>query len=235
MLNVPKKTDIVEIKSIWVPRSDGSVVIRGLGYTRNRNLHGIVKKKLNDVSQMLELDADDRRPAEIQGQIEFSPQDILRLRTLVKTNTMWPHFCHTRSRQWSGKTSEERERKAPLVCRGKFCVQYRNARARRDNKPDHDRSYTRLREAEADEGKRESDKALRFNWRGKTHRGGSYKPFASGQDQQFTFGDAFCSAGGVSRGAVMAGFKVSPRYLEPRAQLTLLAACVWCGQLPCCL
>lgn len=209
------------------------MTIRGLGYTRNRNLRGIVKKELNEITQMLELDTDDRCPAEIQGQVEFSPQNILKLRTLVKTNTMWPDYSHRRSSRWSGKTREERESEAPLVCRAKFCVQYRDARARRDNKPDHDRAYIRLRETEADEGKRESDKALRFNWRGKTHRGGSYKPSATGQDQQYTCGDAFCSAGGVSRGAVMAGFKVSPRYFE--ASLTSakpVAACVRCGQRP---
>ncbi|KAG8161256.1 hypothetical protein KVR01_009520 [Diaporthe batatas] len=202
------KAQFVDIGSIWVSKSDGSVIIRGLGYTRNRNLRGMLKKRLNEVSQVLETEFHDQRPANVQCQIEFSPKDILRLRTLVKTNAMWDVYNYVNYRRWRNKTVQERETKAPLVCRGKFCVQYRDARARRDNKPSHDRAYIRLREAEADEGKRESDKALRFNWRGKTQRGGSHKPSASGQDQRFTFGDTFCGAGGVSRGAVMAGFKL---------------------------
>ncbi|KAF5621744.1 DNA (cytosine-5-)-methyltransferase [Fusarium sp. NRRL 52700] len=76
-----------------------------------------------------------------------------------------------------------------------------------------------------------SDEILRNRWRGTTAKGGSWNPFSGGHlidleserpneedrshGQQYTLFDSCSGAGGVSRGALMAGFKV--RYALDKA------------------
>jgi len=218
----------VEVKSIWVSRSDGSVIIRGLPYTRNRNLQGCLEFQKNEVSQVLEIDSDDKRPNEAQALIEISPQQILQVRALNKTNSKYPDCRYGNDPQWLTRTPKEQEEQGPFTCRWKLYVEYRDARARQDNNKVYvTKAHLRMTQAEADEAFRVSDQEVKRKWRGRTHRGGSHKPSTAREDQQYTFGDTFCSAGGASRGAVLAGLKVSLRQLEAR----VLRAYLTCWQL----
>jgi DNA (cytosine-5)-methyltransferase 1 len=187
------------------------VLIRGLPYTRNRNLRGALEAKINEVSQVLEVDSDDKRPAEEQAQVEVSPPQILRERVLNKTNFEYPHKRYGGDdEKWVARTPKQREEQGPLTCRWKSSARYRDARDRRDHNKFGDMGiHTRIRQAEADEGFRECDKTLRLRFRGKTVRGGSYKPTPPGREQRYIFADIFCGAGGTSHGAVMADLKVS--------------------------
>lgn len=195
------------------------MIIRGLPYTRNRNLPGSLDNKRNEVCQVLEIDADDHRSDEDQALVQINPRQILRARVLNKTNTIYPQHRFGGDRQWHGKTDSELEKQAPLTCRCKSRIQYRDARFREHDKPDT-WALVRLTEAEADGRFRIPDKELKADFRGRTQRGGSFKPQvinldeprvpATRNDRQYTFADVFCGAGGATRGAAMARFKVSP-------------------------
>lgn len=182
------------------------MIIRGLPYTRTRNLHGLLENKRNEVCQLLEIDADDQRPDEAQALVEISPHQVMQVRTLNMTNAKYPTHKYGGEQQWLRKTPEVREEQGPLTCRWKFHIQYQNARARQDNKV-YDGALIKLRQTEADDRFRESDEVLWSTWRGRKYPGGSGEHTT--KDQKRTFGDAFCSAGGASRGADMAGLKVS--------------------------
>lgn len=207
----------MEIKSIWASKSDGSVIIRGLPYTRNRNLRGQLDNKRNELSQVLEIDANDQRSDEAQALFQISPRQILRVRILNKTNADYRRYCFGGERQWRGKTNSELEEQAPLTCRWKYRIEYKDARFRKYDKPDFP-SVMKLTEAEADGRFRVSDKELTADFRGRTQRGGSYKPQVinldgseapvTRKDRQYTFADMFCGGGGTSRGAAMAELKL---------------------------
>lgn len=192
--------------------------IRGLPYTRNHNLSGSLENKRNEVCQVLEINADDRRSDDVQALVQINPQQILRVRTLNKTNAIFPQYRFGGDRQWFKRTDKEREEQAPLTCRWKFRVQYQDSRFRKYERPDA-WALVKVTEDEADRGFRVPDKELKVKFRGKTHRGGSHKPQVinvdgpripkTRRDRQYTFADVFCGAGGASLGATMAGYKVS--------------------------
>ena len=202
-----------------------------------------MENKRNEVCQVLEIDADDQRSDQAQALYELSPRQILQVRTLNKTNAKFPRYCYGGDQQWWSMTPEEREEQAPLTCRWKFRIQYQDSRFRKN-----DRAYAwasvRMTEAELDGRFRVPDKENTVKWRGRTHRGGSHKPQVidldglevplTRNDRQYTFADIFCGAGGASRGAVMAGFKVGPAHVWAfLSQTNLLAACIRCGLLAC--
>lgn len=200
------------------------MIIRGLPYTRAHNLDGKLENKRNEVCQILEINADDQRPDEVQALAQINPRQILRVRTLNKTNALFPKYQYGGDyRHRLGKSESEREDQAPLTCRVKFRIEYKDSRFRKYDKPDPS-AFVRLTEHEADERFHVSDKEIMVNFRGRTHRGGSYKPQivdldglrvpTTRNDRQFTFADAFCGAGGASRGAVMAGLKVTLLHLR---------------------
>ncbi|KAL1870203.1 hypothetical protein Daus18300_005267 [Diaporthe australafricana] len=199
------QVQFVEIKSIWAPRSGGPIIIRGLPYTRSRNLRGVLEMKKNEICQILEVDTDDQRPDQTQALLEISLEHILKVRTLHKTNATFPQFYIGNDR--SGMTPSDQEQEAPLICRWKYRIEYRAARFRRRDKPDGG-ALIRMTEAEASRGFVCSDKELRVNWRGRIKRGGSFPTSSAVNKRQYTFADVFCGAGGTTRGAVMAGLKL---------------------------
>ncbi|KAF5228474.1 hypothetical protein FAUST_11059 [Fusarium austroamericanum] len=85
-------------------------------------------------------------------------------------------------------------------------------------------AFIRIHSSEADTQSKVSDEVLRKRWRGKTDKGGSWIPSnvsnpidleSDAEDnknrldgQRYTMFDSCSGAGGVSRGALMAGFKI---------------------------
>lgn len=205
LLTALEQIQFVEIESIC--RSDGNVIIRGIPYARVRSLRGMLELKRNEVCQILEINDDDDRPDEEQALFETNTRQILRVRKLYKTNALRPKYIYGHERGWRNTTEKEREEHAPLTCRWKFRMGYQNTQRRKANKP-YDFALFMIRQAEASPQLCDSDKEIRLEWRGEpTIRGGSHKP--EGAAQQYTVADLYCGAGGTSRGAVMAGMKVS--------------------------
>ncbi|KUI63691.1 Modification methylase HphIA [Cytospora mali] len=198
----PVNAQFVEIKSIWASRNhDHDVIVRGLPYTRNRNLCGRLESKKNEICQILEVDDDDERPDEEQALVEIRPEQIMKTRTLVTTNKLWLREVDSRFDP-AFNTSEKIEHLAPLTCRWKMRLQYMDATRRKAGKA-YGGSMIKLSEDDVVKRRnRVSDKELREAWRGQS---GSTSERSSAP---YTVGDMFCGAGGVSRGAVIAGLEV---------------------------
>lgn len=198
----PIGAQFVEVKSIWVGKNnDHDIIIRGLPYTRTRKLHGRLELKKNEVCQIVEVEEDDERPDEVQALVEIRPEQIMKTRSLIKTNKLYPRDKKPRFDPVYN-TWQKIEDFAPLTCRWKMRVEYRDAIKRKAGQS-FGGSLIRISENDVEKRRdRVSDKELRESWRGpgEITLGRPSRPYS--------FGDMFCGAGGVSRGAVMAGLEV---------------------------
>lgn len=205
--------EFIEIASIWVSPT-GGVICCGQPYTRARHLGGRLNCTLNEVCQILELDADNDRGD--HSDIEINGEQILRHRTLHKTNARLPEFRFGGNGFWVAKSKlnkKECAERAPLTCRWKMRLLYK------DNKPwRYATSLVHFTEGDVQDSKyRVLDRELRKEWLGVDRTGPS-----SADGQSYTFCDIFSGCGGVTRGAVMAGLKVSSIHFFP-SQVHLLA------------
>ncbi|KAK2608674.1 hypothetical protein QQS21_002785 [Conoideocrella luteorostrata] len=215
--------DFIRVRDISQRTAKGRI-FRGLPFLRTRNMKGRLPKKSNELCMVLQFPS---QPSGVSNDnallIDVKEEMILRKRKLITTNAIYPE--HT-SKQGSRRSAQER---APsrlhqiqgypaLVCRWK---------------------WTRKTDEEAIERILPSEvlqiqylvleEALCNRWRGGRHRGGSWGSGHSSIahhvdinrvsdessnltrqfDQKYTLFDAFSGAGGVSRGAQNAGFKVT--------------------------
>lgn len=222
--------DFIELGAIWVHRASGAVVLRGLAYTRTRNLDGRVQAYQNEVCQVMQVDTDDPRPDHEQAAVQVT-LDQLRPgpRILHKTNKPFPEG---RFDPADYRDKADREDKAPLVCRWQHVMHYPDRRYRRAQRPvDGEVLRHFVQQDIAKQRHRGSDLARLDTWRcGQTMRGGSFvpnhdddvaratEPIAPGQPrmchrrrrpgQKYTAADMFSGAGGVTTGAKQAGFRV---------------------------
>lgn len=196
----------------------GNVVVRGLPYARTRYLHGYLHSKQNEVGLILEIDADDARLDEEQALVEIEPEDILKKRILTNTNKAFPH-CRFDEQAYA--TLKQREEDAPLACRWKMRVEYKDASQRRAGRF-QGHIFEHFSERDSHKIKKRNlgvDKERSREWRGETVLGGSAfsepdsvkdenqdgKPARS---QMYAFAEVSAGPGGASRGAAMAGLKV---------------------------
>ncbi|KKY33519.1 putative rip defective [Diaporthe ampelina] len=214
----PHKIEFIEVQSIYVHMETGEVVIRGLPYARARNLHGCLPRKQNEVCLIIEVDVKDAPADEEQALVELGPEDILKKRILTNTNKPFP-LC--RFDPVAYNTDEQKEKEAPLSCRWKMRAEYKDASQRRAGRfqgqilehfSEHDGHKIKKRNLGVDQERSRQ-------WRGETIPGGSTflepnfiedeiedsKPV---RVQRYSFAEVAAGAGGASRGAEMAGFKV---------------------------
>lgn len=197
----------VSIQEIWV---DGfsRVLLRGLPYTRARNMKGRLEWNSNEICQILEVDADDGRVDAQQALVEIHPEEVLTLRALNKTNTNFPdcRFGHD-AKTWQSRSESRQEEQGPLTCRWAMRVEYRDARYRKARRPcPFGGAMIHLSEEDVQEGPyRTSDQQRQRVWRGP----GPIPLSSAVRAPGYTMADMFCGAGGTSCGAQMAGFKVS--------------------------
>jgi DNA (cytosine-5)-methyltransferase 1 len=204
--------NFIIVKAI-LRKPTGQVVFRGQPYTRNRNLGGKLAKKPNEVCQLLHLDhndADEQSPALLHIDME----DILAKRSLVRTNAIWPRFNAFENQ------IRAQEHAGTYVCRWKFkiCTFTRGRKSKAVEE-----ALIRLSPFEASRQiYRVDELLLSLQWRGERVRGGTWKSNKGQVDltmddsrvlqrevgQKYTVFDSFSGAGGVSRGACMAGFRV---------------------------
>ncbi|KAL1850722.1 hypothetical protein Daus18300_012800 [Diaporthe australafricana] len=200
----------LEIKSIHENNETGEIIIRGLPYSRTRNLDKCLPCKLNEVCVVLEVDDDDERSIEDQALVEIEAEDVKKARVLHNTNKSFP-AC--RFDPVGFASDERREEAAPLACRWTMVRHYKDSRQRRSgrcyglalvHKTEQDHATIKKRNLGEDK-----DRAQQ--WRGETISGGS--AFQGGADgsqpvHQYSFADFNCGAGGASRGAEMADLKI---------------------------
>ncbi|RYP72935.1 hypothetical protein DL769_004335 [Monosporascus sp. CRB-8-3] len=196
------------IKSI-IHEPGRGVFLSGLPLTRTRHLRGMLPRLRNELCLIHEVSNDDGRPAEEQALIKLEVTRVIGIRALYFTNADFP---------------EKR-------------LAYRNRPARGKSQPPEEFGLEHLSRKDASSAPyRVSDVKRRNIWRGGKTRGGAFHPHrpadreftvdvevepdlacpSESEDpwedrrpqQQYTFADMFCGAGGASCGAEMAGFLV---------------------------
>lgn len=202
-----------------VHKQTGDLVIRGLPFARNRNVDGRLPRKQNEVCLILEIDADDARPDEEQALVQIGPEDIEKKRFLTNTNKSFPH-CRFDEQAYA--TRQQREEQAPLACRWKMRAEYKDISERRSG---HTQSLLILEHFSERDGYKIKKRNLGVDEerarerRGETIPGGStfrepeFNSAAATDSkpiriQQYSFAEICAGAGGASRGAERAGFKV---------------------------
>ncbi|KPM45057.1 hypothetical protein AK830_g1470 [Neonectria ditissima] len=191
--------NFVLVRSIIRCRSTGKINIRGVPFARTRSVLGKLPKKSNEVCMILYFDDGDATKSE--ELVDVCPSTVVKPRTLIFTNALYPTF----------NSSVHRPR---ILRRNKRQTEESLVRVHGDGVPD---AQYRI-----------SEDILRNQWRGSRMKGGCWIPSQPVRanfidleatnpiesqiyrlpGQKYTLFDAFSGAGGVSRGAQMAGFKV---------------------------
>lgn len=218
--------DFIEITCLLVHRITGLALVRGVPYTRTRNLDGRLPPYQNEICQVLEIDSDDPRPPTEQSSIEVNIEDIRpEPRIFHITNKSFPD-CRFDPACYASK--EEREERAPLTCRWAHRSYYPDKRFRRAQRPVDGEILVHYMEDDVIKNRhRTSDVERMKTWRrGEYIRGGSYmcEGKAEGTDissqpdedgfylrrtgQKYTAADMFSGAGGYTCGSKMAGIHV---------------------------
>ncbi|EGO51717.1 RIP defective [Neurospora tetrasperma FGSC 2508] len=198
-----------------------NVSIRGHGFTRAKEMNGMLPKQLNECCLVASVDTRDPRPWREQAILDINPENVLTTRELRVTNAPFPRY-----RDGSADMAIKRQQVKDM---GILVSRYSYVEYHQTEKP-REWSFLRVEEKEADEGFRLSDDVLVNGWRGSKVPGGSFLP--AGQehghghvhnvddltstlpsrgpkqvpsDQKYTAGDTFAGAGGASRGITDAG------------------------------
>ncbi|KAL8833448.1 MAG: hypothetical protein Q9170_004257 [Blastenia crenularia] len=224
--------DFLRVSDILEDRQTKEVVLCGRRLRRASKFRGLFDQHLNEVVILVEHM--ERESLELQEAEAIHLSDGIRLRELVVTNEAYPTFSFKQNQDNLGLSRATARESCRLVCRWKVIITYQMKAGR---KACVEMSVSRLRTDEADHNYRARDSYLREEWRGTTVLGGSCPSWLQGekefdaeeqrchqegrnmidltvdtaphpQKQRYTFGDAFCGAGGTSRGAKSAGFRV---------------------------
>ncbi|KAI1129923.1 S-adenosyl-L-methionine-dependent methyltransferase [Nemania abortiva] len=237
MLDQPQlfKAAFLHVQLI-INKPDG-IVLRGIPFTRMRNLRGRIPRLRNELAMILHIDSDDNRPDEIQAAIEVPIANAIKVRNCHFTNADFPQH---RTVLGIHKTIEDLEEHGVLMCRWRYTLKYRDSATRvahnnqtKKSAAPLEVSIEHLTAKQVRKKRFEVSETKRFNvWRGGKVRGGEHDPgndnspvrgpvvHLDGEDdpelvliekkpgQRYTFGDMFCGAGGASCGARKAGFQI---------------------------
>lgn len=219
------KVDFVRIEIITQQVRTGRTTIHGIPFTRTRNLKTIIPVKSNEVCMLLHFNRNGNEEEPLL--VDVSIESVVQKRSLVTTNAVYPEH-RSDSTPYSHVQPEARrlrkmETFGRLVCRWQLKV-YFTVQGRR-TKPDEE-AIMRIHASDVkDDRYRVSEDTLCNRWRGTRVKGGSCCPTmdnsinidlenavnSSGvraRNQKYTVFDSFSGAGGVSRGAQSAGFKI---------------------------
>ncbi|OAA42752.1 C-5 cytosine methyltransferase [Metarhizium rileyi] len=224
------RVDFIQVKHVSRLTLSGPI-FRGVPFTRTRNMHGRLPKKLNEVCMMLHFQSQDGcAPDDFALLIDVKEIHIVRKRNLIITNAIYPEHSVLHGRQpplrETRAIKRHIEQSGNLSCRWKWIIYLRNHGIPRIE----EEAFERISAEEVLERQfLVHEDALCNRWRGGRIRGGSWTPDQSSfihtiddnnnpnthneqsrsNDQRYTVFDAFSGAGGVSRGAQNAGFKVT--------------------------
>jgi DNA (cytosine-5)-methyltransferase 1 len=193
------------------------VLLRGSHFKKCSSMDGLAPPMTNELCWVVDISTDEAARGVTTMITETPLSEVKGFRIIRLTNYRYPEMSH-KTVGLSTRPSE-----ALLFCRLKHIKIWQAGR-----KQTVEEAIVSLTFAETDRGYGIEPKRLRENWRGVTIRGGSFE--APGQEQpviditsdrtsistpstvnrrQYTFGDGFCGAGGVSCGAKQAGLRVS--------------------------
>ncbi|KAK8078639.1 hypothetical protein PG996_004809 [Apiospora saccharicola] len=169
-------TTFLLVQEVFQPATedgmDDGLMLRGLPFTRTRCLRGRLPRHRNEVCLILQVDADDDRPDHVQAAIDIPLRHVMGTRQFHFTNAMFPH--HRFDGTYS--TAADVERNAPLTCRWKYRLVYKDAAARLKAKA-VPIEFVLAHIDSGDDVKarfRVKDSVLMNQWRGGKVEGGSY-------------------------------------------------------------
>ena len=189
--------DFFRIKLIFDEGGIGIIKLRGSRLRRTSCLNGELPSKLNEVAIIMVISEHQARGE--AGLEDIDIEDVVGKRKIIFTNRLFPglsfreHTAFDSRKRNAIEVGKSIRTSSELVCRWKYIQVHR----RGHNKP-IEGALCRLREADADPGRGIPDSSLRYEWIGVLPELGA----------DYSFGDAFCGAGGVSEGARQAGLKV---------------------------
>ncbi|PGH07423.1 DNA (cytosine-5-)-methyltransferase [Blastomyces parvus] len=209
----------------------GEISLRGWRLQRQDSMDGLMPEHINELCWIVNI-SDQEAAAGITTQLdEVGLHEVKGLRIIRFTNKPY-RMLHGDNGGFATET--ERRREGILFCRAKYIrvwatVSASTSASTSARKPRMEEQVIQfLRPHEADAGYSIDTDTLRFRWRGETRPGGSYvgqeitptiidlstnAPTILGGTsktvRQYTFGDGFCGAGGVSRGALQAGLRLN--------------------------
>jgi DNA (cytosine-5)-methyltransferase 1 len=212
--------NFLRIVSIFRDEKD-EVFLSGHLLSRQNSCSPRMPRLRNELVWIVEISKDDFEAGFDAAPSEVRLTDAVRIRNITFTNQKYPQLSLKTYKDGGFKNAREEITMGPLFCR------WKSTRVTGDRKQRAEDSLVRLTYAEADPNPkaRIRPSVLRNQWRGtKTILGGSHsatRPSSvnlvseragsihpSDQVQQYTFGDAFCGAGGSSSGAAQAGLQV---------------------------
>ncbi|TGO51275.1 hypothetical protein BCON_0165g00250 [Botryotinia convoluta] len=221
-----KNGTFLKIKTIVKNLASDEISIRGwkLVRTRDRMLGGIAGKKRNELAFIHEVDRDDKRDVWGQSVHTIRVDEVLKIRRLICTNRLLPECRYDkddipveiRSRE-ENEILKYIEEEMVLVARIVFVARYPNAEARVRkgalvDTPRESGILRSLQKKECTEGYYIGPDEKKRGWRGETILGGSgnlnNERNGFNFSSQYTYGDGYCGAGGMTRGAASAGLKV---------------------------
>lgn len=219
--------DFVQIQIIARGRN-GDYNIRGVPFVRTRKLQGQVQKKVNEICMILHVQRQNDGNELLAIPVSVPSTSIVKKRDIIFTNSIYPEHCCTGNHALSENLRQRRaEQNGSLVCRWKFTIYFTMHNRSRATRPEEE-VLERVQLDEIPMPKyRVSNETLCNRWRGGRIKGGSWpqsgtniidlesRPSSTDSaaqsrkiGQKYTLFDSFSGAGGVSRGAQSAGFKV---------------------------
>ncbi|KAH7185586.1 S-adenosyl-L-methionine-dependent methyltransferase [Fusarium flagelliforme] len=187
--------DYVLVKAVIRCQLTNTIKIRGTPFIRARSACAKLPKKKNELSMLIYLDE-----GKSEEYVDIAPADIIQLCYLIVTNAVYPKF------------------------NGRIFNPHYPREGDHPHKKQTEEALIHIHSTEAQTQFKVFDEVLRNRWRGNTTRGGSWLPSAPNDSidlesnatdtkvrsrgQKYTMFDSCSGAGGVSRGALMAGFKV---------------------------
>jgi len=203
--NFQKHGDFLYIQQIIENVTKGGITLRGLLVRRTKYMGGALDRKLNELCIVMREDEDDDRDPFIQGAIEVSQHDVLRLRTLVFSEKDFPEDSYREF--WTTDLANEnldivRDR-GRLVCRSVWFEKFENAAHRKKLKA-KEGFLRRIESTEYVDGN------LPHSNLGKSYQPTSARPrLGAVRKAPYTYGTGCCGAGGDAEGARIAGARVA--------------------------
>lgn len=222
----------LKIKAMLEDRRTGEIFLKGLRFRRNSSLEGLLERKVNEVTMINKYDPNDARDIAEQSIETINLTAVVRIRELIMTNHQFPALSFRETDSASLASSKEyMSAHCRLTCRWKLLKTSKNEgilsrltdleadpgcmvsqdQLRRDFRG-------RTTKGGASAGWLDEEIAFEREERMRSrnidhlcfHQSNPDTNAAADRHHQrrYTFGDAFCGAGGVSRGAHGAGLRV---------------------------
>ena len=188
-----KNGDFMRIVDVIRDPATGEVSLRGWIFRRTRNMNGILEKKYNEVCWILHVDEDDARDVSVQAMESVPVTDVVRRRKIRLTNQAFPAYSFREDGLEDNEQTVLNER--VLVCRFKYICTYLNS-TMRDRYTWSEKALHRLRAEDCDSSLAKDDEKLRYDWRGRTDKGGASSSVSTEEKQfmehEYQDQDALC-------------------------------------------